>query len=191
MIYAMVELCEDGTSTGYIKIGFVSTDVPQDAYVKMRKRIISLQPGNPRRLRIIGACKGMREQEKALHAEFMAHRVKRPAMTEWLRIEGAVALWLETIRIEPIEAAQRVGAGSRGGEVPVKGANRCSICSSVEHTRARCADWNRLKRDGTKQRLRSDVFEWRGVIRATDRTGRTTKGRNVSELTRNLGRHPI
>jgi hypothetical protein len=138
MIYAMAEY-EGDAETGYVKIGFVAGTTLSDAIKPLRQRLVQLQSGNRRKLRVVGAVPGHRDQEKALHVRFDAQRVRRPTRCEWFLVGGELSTWLAGIRLsEPIDAGKKIGRGSMGGAPPTKGSNRCSECLSVEHTRSRC-----------------------------------------------------
>ena len=135
----MAELNEDGSESGYIKIGFVTTNDWVAALNRIKKRLIDLQQGNPRKLVVVGMTTGQRPEEKALHALFDEHRVRRPLASEWVRVAGDVATWLRNVRIaERVDVSMKIGAGSRGGVAYAKGTNCCSVCHSPTHTKSRC-----------------------------------------------------
>jgi hypothetical protein len=165
MIYAMAELEPDGQESGYIKIGFVAADDVAGAVARIRRRLIDLQQGNPRRLVVVGIAKGTRAHEKALHQQFDSDRVRRPTRSEWVKVSGAVQTWLDAVRLEePIAICHALGRGSRGG--PVKenlGLNRCSLCKETGHNAARCLLG---PVNGNVRVRRRKTWTWRDKVRA-------------------------
>lgn len=171
MIYAIVERDFDGGYTPLVKIGYVS-GVGDAALRMLRKRLCKLQSGNPRRLVAVGFTEGTRENEKALHYRFTDARIRRPNACEWLHVTDAVAAWMDSVRIEPVEVSPSMGRGSRGGtHVEPTRTNVCAKCGSAEHTHPRCP---RLlaertapplfKTHGRHARKRGE-WTWRGTVR--------------------------
>jgi hypothetical protein len=171
VIYAMAEYDFEGQESGYIKIGFVDADDVDEAIERIRRRLIDLQQGNPRRLAVIGIAPGTRVHEKALHQRFDSDRVKRPTKSEWVHVSDAVRAWLDVVRLEEsIMVGHAVGRGSRGGPVEQNlGLNRCRMCGDHGHNAARCV-LNPMRllnaenaRNGIRRRVKT--FEWRGKVR--------------------------
>src|SRR3990167_8390135 len=164
MIYVIGEMNSDGTMTEIVKVGFVGGGE------RLKQRASPLQVGIPRRLVLIGKGSGERVQEKTLHRLFESDRVRRPLLTEWLRLDpgSAFAAWVDSVRCEqPTSSAHAV-------PIPVLSRVTCSVCSSEKHAKARCPSrpWKReadrvrrLERSGPAavRPLPVGRWTWRGV----------------------------
>jgi hypothetical protein len=160
MIYALVELNHDGSEGEYVKIGFVDSDDYQEAVERIKRRIVDLQQGNPRKVMVIGLAYGLREEEKDLHHRFSEHRVRRPQATEWLYFRGPVRAWVQMVRIKkPIEVTAQFGRSA--SVAPRSGRYHCSNCRSAEHTAPLCP----LLQHEKHTKVRGKTWEWRGKAR--------------------------
>lgn len=150
MIYVLGEVMEDGTASPYVKVGFVAGG-PDTFLWRVEKRVNQLQVGNPRRLVLIASCVGEREREKEIHRMFPDVRVRRPHVTEWMRLEGAFGAFVDSMRLssprtfgraEPKPPKERVVVGRPGPRQK----HPCSICGSTDHTMSMCPNYASMRR---------------------------------------------
>ncbi len=122
MIYVLAEVDPlDGEVSRYVKIGYA--DANGASVDDALRRVNELQCGNPRKLLVIGLAEGSLRDEQSLHARFTDHRVRLMRLahadgvrdTEWFVSHGALADWVDSVRIEHADtwaaAIVRVGHG--------------------------------------------------------------------------------
>lgn len=80
-----------------VKIGFATS---------WRKRLHSLQIGNPEELKLYALIRGTQDEEKALHERFADRRIRG----EWFDHLGTVKAYLTELRSNPLTIYHRANA---------------------------------------------------------------------------------